>query len=520
MWIQAMLVDDEPHILRHLQDVMPWNEWGIEVTAVATNGREAWRCFQAYRPQLILCDIRMPVMDGIELIRNIRRTGADSEVILLTGYKDFEYTQKAIRCGVKDYLLKPLDYDELADTVQKTAEDIRTRCLRSLKAKKYWQHIRKIADEKMLHDVLLGYHDALQGVDGEASYRMLVADVDDYSQHAIQWGRRERNVWNFSVKNVISDNLQKNGEHCTVLQMREGEWVILLQAFDGLSLRSLAQSIHEAVRQFLHLQLSIGFWEGSVSCEALLAAYKQIQRQLHFSKERGEKAVFGIDGRSKQTGDHSLWDAVETIVAGLKQANSTEMRWGLEAFHQALDGIAKQSLVRVEQILHYVILHLLRELTDMHVLQPEREKEMWNQLEYCVSIKELMQSVEALLEESFNRIGREKNSDVMMMAAKDYIDRHLQRDLGLEEIADYLQISPSYFSVLFKQRYGETFLAYVTRKRMEKARTLILATDWSVRRIGEEVGYPERRYFTKVFQKYFGTNPSSFRQVIEKEKQG
>ena len=111
---------------------------------------------------------------------------------------------------------------------------------------------------------------------------------------------------------------------------------------------------------------------------------------------------------------------------------------------------------------------------------------------------------------------KKKTSDVLMLSARDYIERNLSADLGIDMLADYLGISGSYFSLLFKQHFGETFVEYVTKQRMEMAKSLLALSDKSVTQVGAMVGYAERRYFTKVFSKYTGMLPSAFRESASK----
>ncbi|MNI35440.1 HTH-type transcriptional regulator YesS [compost metagenome] len=124
--------------------------------------------------------------------------------------------------------------------------------------------------------------------------------------------------------------------------------------------------------------------------------------------------------------------------------------------------------------------------------------------------------MKALVEQGHETNQKKKNSDILMESAKTYIRLHFSTDFGIDEIAESLGISSSYFSLLFKQHFGETFVEYVTKHRMEHAKSLLLMSDKSITDIGKSVGFAERRYFTKVFQKFTGEIPSEYR---DKRKQ-
>lgn len=125
--LKVLLVDDEAPILNNLNKVLPWQDMGMEVSGMARSGMEALRLAEENAPDLVLCDIRMPVMDGLTFIGKLREMGLDSEVLLLSGYQEFDYAREAIRLGVKEYICKPIHYEELGNKVREIGALIRNR---------------------------------------------------------------------------------------------------------------------------------------------------------------------------------------------------------------------------------------------------------------------------------------------------------------------------------------------------------------------------------------------------------
>jgi len=177
-----------------------------------------------------------------------------------------------------------------------------------------------------------------------------------------------------------------------------------------------------------------------------------------------------------------------------------------------LQAAASRSLAGAEKMAHFCALFLLREMRGLQVLSPEAEKDAWERLERADRLAVVVDILRRLTRGCLAVQAGKKTADRLMEAAKDYVDRHLTRDLGVDEVADHLGISASYFSLLFKRRFGMTFVEYVTSERIELAKTMLLLTDRSVAEIGRAVGFAERRYFTKVFQKRTGERPSAFRE--------
>jgi len=241
--------------------------------------------------------------------------------------------------------------------------------------------------------------------------------------------------------------------------------------------------------------------------------YKELQRAVHLTAEKDRSIILCGDSEElKDSNVDSLWEWIEMLVSGLKQCDRVKTESALQGLTLHLQALSTQSLGRVEHIAHFVVLHLMREMREMEVLTTDDELAIWSRMEQSLRVKDMLAVIRQQVDVSLHTAMNKKTSDVLMLSAKDYIHHHLSKDLGIDELADYLKISSSYFSLLFKQHYNETFLEYVTRQRMELAKSLLLLTDKSVTEIGRSVGYWERRYFSKVFQKYTGDIPSEFRE--------
>jgi len=525
MQLKALLVDDEINIMRNLQTVIPWEELNIGVVGMATNGVKAMELVGELAPDLILSDIRMPVMDGIALLKWLQEQKYEGEVIMLTGFQEFDYARSAVKYGAKDFILKPIDYEELRQIVERLALQIREKRMERLKEEKTRKRLSSLAYEKMLHDVLLDYTSVsmlhLLSEDGELpdkpAYTLLVADLDGYSQIARPWSERERKLWNFAVRNVLQEALLPDEQAYAVLQTREGEWCLLLEhrpdrAIPGTEqIRTWSQSLQAAVEQCAKLTVSIGIFASPVPMERLAEAYKCVQRSLQLSP--GKQHVVFVDGAGDggETNE-PLWSVLDELVAGLKTKDRAKIEQATQGLHAGVKAILAFSVLRGEQMLHFVVLHLMREMREIGLLEGEQEEAVWAKLEKSVCVKELLDTIDGLTGACMNAGLAKKTGEVLMVSAKDYIQRHMSGDLGIEEVADYLGISCSYFSLLFKQQFGETFVEYLTRQRMELAKSLLVMTGKSVTSIGNKVGYTERRYFTKVFHKYEGMTPTEFRE--------
>ncbi|MVQ35168.1 response regulator [Paenibacillus sp. MAH-34] len=533
--LKAILADDEPNILRNLQAVIPWAELEIDIVGTAKNGVDALELSRLHEPDLVMSDIRMPLMDGITFVQKLREINEACKVLMVTGYQDFEYARSLMRVGVSDYMLKPINYEELENCIRKLANEIRENKAIKQQEQQKWGKMKNLAYEKILQDVLMNYTEIstytllpIDNMDLETmTYSFMMIDVDDYSQKSLPWSEQERKLWNFAVRNVMQDSLANFKAEFSVLQMREGEWCLLIQwdtrggEDNGVqaeetqmqsNLHEVALKLQKDVRESVKLGISIGFYPSAVGLRLLSDTYRKLQRFMQLNLNKQESVLLYRESKEQADANSSLWYLVEEIVTGLKQLNRIKTEDALSRLKLLLEGLPNSSFARAYQMLHFLILHVLRELREMNSLDVQEEEQVWRQLDTSESIQHLLQVMVQLAAIGLEGTNKKKNSELLMTAAKEYIRTHYSNDFGIEDIASSLGISSSYFSLLFKQQFGETFVEYVTKHRMELAKSMLLHSDKSITDIGRSVGYTERRYFTKVFQKFTGEIPSEYRE--------
>ena len=531
MRLKALLIDDETNILKNLQIVLPWSDLEIDVIGLARNGVQAMEYVNEHHPEIILCDIRMPVMDGIQFLEQLRKVDLDAEVVMLTGYQDFEYARSVIKFGVRDYILKPINYDELTSVIERLSRSVREKRRERSSEEARLGKAMYLAYEKMLYDILMDYSSVSSQYmlyDDEVSpdqlrYILMLADFDDYSQKCRSSNEQERKLWNFAVRNVLQEALLSEGLRYAVLQMREGEWCVLVERETGENgvqqedVRRWAAILQDTVLDNVKINLSIGIHPSEITLQELPKVFKSLQKTVHLATDKARSIIQSGRASIETENEDTLWEPIEKLVSALKQNDRDGVEGALQQLTVRIQAISGRSLARVEKLAHFIVLHLMREMRELDVLSAEQEQEIWTIMEQADRVKDMLAVVRRIVDVSLENSMGKKTGDVLMHSAKDYIGRNLARDLGIDELSDYLGISASYFSLLFKQHFGSTFVEYLTAERMELAKSLLLLTDKSVTEIGRSVGYTERRYFTKVFHKITGEIPSEYR---EKRKGG
>lgn len=525
MKLKALLVDDEIHILNNLSKVLPWEAMGFEIVGLAKNGVEALEAAIQHRPDLVLCDIRMPIMDGMTLIQKLREEGLDSEILLLTGYQEFEYARTGIRYGVRDYICKPINYFELEEIVKKIADQIMENRKKRSKEQRL-NRVASLANENYMLHSLLGQETEEEGVlwdeeerAGERNYRgVLLLDLEGYAHRSISWTLHERKAWNLHIKNLLKDLFKPIIKEYTVLQVREGEWCLIFHSLGKEQitrddLKPGYDQLQGIVSEKEGILIRMCLEQNPVGVTEMSFIYQRMQQMLILSPPQewflDADQIFAKSTEAHSNEEGSQWRFIEQIGSGLRNGSHellvqvvTELKYYVG--HSSENRAA-------EKLLHYLLIHLLREMRELQMLSGEQEKEVWIKLQESLSLKDLMSLVVSMLDRSRESLSTKKSSETLMMSAQNYIQHHLGDDFGIEDISEYLGISCSYFCLLFKNHFGETFVEYLTKQRVEMAKCLLSGSDKSVTQIGSVVGYQERRYFTKVFQKYTGMTPSEFR---------
>ncbi|MFF2888455.1 response regulator [Paenibacillus sp. NPDC057967] len=532
---KVLLVDDEAHITRNLEKVIPWEMLGLTVAGVAKNGVEALQLMEQESINLLLCDIRMPVMDGLELVRQIREREIPCDIIMLSGYQDFAYTRAAIQYGVNDYVLKPIPYDELTGVIARVMSNQRNKQKQLFEEQQKIGRMIDLASEKILYDIIMDYTDfsgshwLFSGDEQQLrlqQFVMIVLDLDVSSEKTKDWrdwSDKERKLWNFAVCNVLREKLQSNGLHHAVIQTRDGEWCVLIEtdksmAFDMAVIRVWAEMLLTAVRNHIKLSLNAGIYRQFVRVEELSDAFKLVQMGMQLTPATNTITYYPLEQERSAGADQAFWVTAEKLISAVKRGDVASVGAETENISQQLQLLNESNSSRVKPLLHFFVLHLMREMKEMAVFTREQEELLWRRLDLRFGIKDLLTFIQQVTSAVSERsMDKKKQSENSMSEAKIFLDRNLYRDISVEEAATHVGLSTSYFSLLFKQTYGETFIEYVTRQRMERAKSLLAESQKSVAQIAKEVGYAERRYFTKVFMKYTGDNPTDYRSKFQSQ---
>lgn len=506
--MKVLIVDDEFLVRMGLKSIIPWEEKGFTLLGDAKNGAEAIDLFNETEPDILLTDISMPFMDGLELIRILKGKKPSLKVIILSNYDDFKYAQKGIQLGVNAYILKhEISPDKILAALESVAGESDERPVPSAEA------VRK---ERSAHLYRLLIKDNPTGVEKEDILGMLRKDLRrphfTVVSMLLKFGAAEAEKLDLTKEETIEKlSLETvKGKDVQVFPvLRKNEVIFVLnsdEAGGGMRerIRKMMQTVKNNTKQFLNRNLFIGIsGTGSVLAE-LGTLYAQ-------SAAARERSFFtgGIEAYDEERVREPVPDGLVRLdleqlnkFIQLKDAGRVEMF--MADLFEAL--LAMQSVSAVQNVFH--------KLTGENAELFAANNLILNQQQFdeFSSFEDLKQYVTDVYRKVCQTSERSIHS-VHIRKSMDYLHRNYKDNISLSQLADYLQINKSYLSLLFKQEIGVNFTNYLNNIRIEKAKELLVNTPYKAYEIAKMIGFDNPYYFSKVFKETTGMNCQEFKKT-------
>ena len=527
---KIMLVDDEEEVRTSIIRKIDWQDAGFEVIGDAENGKEALEKIEQNEPDVVLTDIRMPYMDGLEMAENIRQRYPSIKIVIFSGFDEFEYAKKAIKLNVIEYILKPVNVEELTAILKKIKknldEEIEQKRNVTLLRESYIKSLPAIR-EHFLNDLIHGGMEEAQieeklneyAIDVAGAVKWVIAAIhlepDEKVDKAVSL-HQQRELIPISVRNLIEEKLE--GQYRFIVFHSSFE-TILLVAIDKdntqTGLIALLGDICKETKKILEVSVTIGVGESCSSLTDLSRPCHTALNALGYRAITGSGGVICI-GDMEPSGHEKLrFDSrmESELIAAVKFGPKEKIR-------SVIDGIVSRMEDARVHYRQYVlaIINVLTQLSQQYDLRISEMFGVENDYFEILGRVQKMENVRPYLTEvalKMNAGMEEERSNTtknVIREAKQYIQDNFQDpDLSVEKICRHLHMSPAYFSTMFKKETGQAYIAYLTDVRLGRAVELLMATDDKTYIIAEKVGYPEQNYFSYVFKKKFGVSPTRYR---------
>ncbi|MGO4791078.1 response regulator [Paenibacillus sp. 2KB_20] len=518
--VKMLIVDDEPVICQGLHYTIDWADYGVEVVAEAYDGNEALQVVQEHGIDLVLTDIRMEGMDGLQLAKELKRCHPQVRVIMISGYEEFEYARQAIKLDVTDYLLKPVDIDELVAAVTGIVEDIRskdTRVNSPTKDAELWLSEMAAHYETSLAKSIPPY------LLNSAEYKLIATQLEKFSNLAASVNEQDfvrlQQLW----LHTIRENLEASGIRQVSVFVHKNLLLTLLMTDQPRPKRQwdeILQAMLDVWPEEHRMYGAVSDAYASLDQTATICAdvrallpYYALEHRSLLDREYKAEADFG-----RALHDFDSADMVSKLSVALFKQDADMLEELVEGMFQFFrdQQYLLTDMVNVCDELTIMLRQRLRQsgLTQLeHGLERTIDLEVFNhpdaiRLAISTEVFDLLQLID--------KVGIDRSFWIIEKAKK-YMADHYLSELKASEVAAYLKITPSYFSNIFKQSTGKSFSEYMNELRINEARKLLLTTQDKVFEIADRVGYKEYKYFVSVFKLYTGMTPKKYRVLNIKE---
>ncbi|GAA0133654.1 hypothetical protein YSY43_04940 [Paenibacillus sp. YSY-4.3] len=517
--IRMLIVDDEPVICEGLRCTINWDKLGVDVIGEAYDGQEALRLVQEHDVDFLLSDIRMEGMDGLQLAEQLKQRFPRVRIIMISGYEDFEYARQAIRLGVSDYLLKPVDIEELTTVASKVVAGIHKR------------EQEGASEEAKLWLLDMVRHGIAYSKEAPASlhgvqFRILATQLDGFYERYGTMPPVEYKEIQGRWMRTLHGLLQRSELQMVSVFYHENLLITLVVSNTRLDRKAWDELLASAI---LSARKDIGLYGGAslpydhltdtaVYCAeaAELLSYYVLERVPIMLPEYRDRI-----GMNRMLPDFDIADGVRRLVSAMFKQDQNEVKDQVALMFQFFreKGFLLADIVKIYDELSALLRQRLRKsgMTDLdygHKGTPNLNVyNSYTGLEMLV-LKEIQQLLLLIDKQGIDK------SYWIIEKAKKYMNDHYQSDLKASEVASWLKITPSYFSYIFKQSTGKGFTEYMNEAKIDHAKKLLATTHDKVFEIADKVGYKEYKYFVSVFKSYTGMTPKEYRGLSASKDAG
>ncbi|MFC5448463.1 response regulator [Paenibacillus aestuarii] len=541
--LRVLLVDDEYYFRKLLIHLIDWEAHGYTVDQEAENGLQALELARKQHYDLIVADINMPGMTGLDFVEALRSSFIQTKVIFITSYDIFEYAQAAIALGASYYLLKPVDEEELIrslkeirvellqemqfthdvkdlkEQVERTKPLLRDHFIRQLLLYESTESPETLCSQAQYYDIPLNAH----------SYAAFVAEIDELT---VRYNKeQERQLWRFAVKNILKDTFESSGAYCAVIDGEDNKIAVLVgfTDFRDKTLIELCDQARLFIDQRMHLNITLALGQTYESLSQIHLSYSEALYVLKYKFAKGGNRLIAYtqDQEGSEEAVFSLpLDRMEWITA-IRNKNRDEVVLKIDELCQRLASIQASKDIAFFILMECVSLGsavILERggtlpsgwMTDRHPLF----KQMHG-LETISSMRQWLQLFfnQMVFTELESQLSRFKGSDIVGKAVA-YIEEHyVEESLTLQQTARNICANPSYLSHIFKKETGKSFTEYLSDLRLDRAMEMLREVSpeglvsLKIVDVSRSVGYADPYYFSKCFKKKFHIVPSKIIQT-------
>ncbi|CAM4323062.1 two-component system response regulator YesN [Paenibacillus endophyticus] len=511
---KVLLADDERLDLEGMRTFIPWQDLGMEVVAGVMNGFDACKVLDTEKVDIIVTDVRMPNMTGLELARRALERSKDIKIIFVSGYQDFSYVKQALSLNAVNYVLKPMDDQELIDSLLKVRGDLDEERQRQ---DAYWQMVPIVKNEYLLQ--------LLEGTSSQKTIEVLsqeyemdrfhfpgiaaVLEIDDRS-----WKPNEENQ-------TETDEMQQVVALCRELGVRQickinkTRIALLIEHSEG---ESIPEQVVHQVKRKLAFSITAGVGDSCGTIGELSQSYKQAVEALDLKMFYGKGRVIGHgEVRPSEKEDVKHLDAkLEALFGAMSSYELVRIHDELDELFQVAKSLKSKLTLRNYAL--YIVMKLDNYLqrTNENVYQllglELNNYDIMMQFETINDIHLWLRRRVYEISETL-QMNKQKKNWKLIKQIIDFMKERTHDNITLRDLAEQFSLSPNYLGLIFKEETGKNFSEYFIQLRMEKACELLKSTNLKIYEIADRVGYRHLPYFSRQFKEMYGMTPLEYRRT-------
>ena len=523
--LRVLLVDDEPFILRGMKELIDWKNEGFEIVGSAADGEEALLFLQNHDADLILADIKMPIMDGLELLRKLRISEKYRDIyfIILSGYADFQYAQEAIKYACNDYILKPVEKEKLVQALRKV------RGLKNIELEKE-RETKKLENAYLsgkLISVIQGRSDSLTIEYVQQHIRL--SEQVRYIEILID-GKNYEDDYEDSVKlanqkqlySICKDYLQDDSQHCVMdasiqEKVYDVGFILCRYMYESSDIKEYLGDFIKYLREILGLPVIMIVGKEVKNLEEIAKSYSttRMVRSSQGFREKKEIYYYEEEMQIHTNGIMLCKKSLDILLNAIEQNNHAEIMKAVDGFYEEMRerGIAGEVMRLNINYLLFQLLHLASELDDS--VNQEEILRMISEGTFEAGIlrgsKAHLCRVACEYGDYLAQMRKDSSRGILGKVEKEIRERYAE-NLTLKEFGEKYYLNGAYLGQLFRKKFGQSFKDYLNNCRIEQACHLLLRTDKKIYQIAEMVGYRDLDYFVNRFISVKGCTPAKFRK--------
>ncbi|MFC0560558.1 response regulator [Halalkalibacter alkalisediminis] len=491
--LKAVIFDDEYIVTQGLKTMINWSQYGIEVVGTASDGISALKLFKQLKPDIIFTDIRMPGMDGLELIQEVMQEVPETICIVFSGFNEFSYVKKAIKLGVADYLEKPVTIPMIEEAIQRT--------------------LKKVNEQNEMTTLKLEREKTQQELLEKATLDLLLNRQGAYSKWCEHFGPEVNRVVAATVIAYSGDEkVSITNDLFRMVPVWNGYRDLLVVFHFSEEFGLFERELASWMKQTNGL---VGAGHTYKRISNLSKSYSEALKALEYGSFIEEEGWIHVgDLPDEMVIPEYLSEQVKGILSSMRKGDEEETEHSLDQFIKwiEMEKFDRDILEREILKMIYLGIEVVKEISGGQlsnwIASYQPYIEIRNVKTKDAMVKWLRDQMKEMMDRILKHSSTKKHSAINQ--ALEYMKEHFCEDLTLQQVAEKVDMNPTYLSYLFKEEMGESYIKYLTRLRMEQAKSL-LRSGQKVSTVSEQVGYQTYRHFSEVFKKHTGMTPSHFK---------